>query len=120
MDRASFMSGVPVGLSELRSIEWLHLTFGFFWRSGVWGIVASLVGTLVSYVVAYGTTKAMGHAPDPTVYRRIAVPLTLAVSVGIAFLMFRWYTRWILTGRYGPLRLVVVRDASSERPVGAA
>ena len=119
MDRASSTPGVPVALAELRSAEWLHLTFGLFWRSSVWAIVASVVGTLVSYVVAYGTMKAMGNSPDPSDYRRIVVPLTLLIGVGVAFLMFRWYTRWILTGRYGPLRLVVVRAMAGERSIGA-
>ena len=120
MHRASSTPGVPVELGELCSTEWLHLTFGMFWRSVVWAIVASLVGTFVSYVVAYGMTRAMGNAPDPAAYRRIAVPLTLLVSVSTAFFMFRWYTQWILTSRYGPLRLVVVRDIAVKHPSGAA
>jgi hypothetical protein len=113
MDPASSRPGVPVTLAELRSTEWLHLTFGMFWRNVVWALIASLIGTLVSYIVAYGIGTVMGNAPDPVVYRRIAMPLTLVSSVGVAFLMFRWYTRWILSGRYGSLRLVVVRDIAS-------
>jgi hypothetical protein len=120
MDPESSAPGVPVALAELRSSDWLHLTFGMFWRSGVWAIVASLIGAVVSFIVAYGTTWMMGDAPDPLAYRRIAVPLTLLGSVGLAFLMFRWYTRWILSSRFGSLRLVVVRDTAVVPPVGAA
>lgn len=80
----------------------------------LWTIIAALVGTVVSYLVAFGLTKAMGPTLAPVAYRRIAIPLTLMVNLGVAFLMFRLYARWILTGRYGPLRLVVVRDTLVE------
>ena len=120
MERASSTQGTPVALAELRSTEWHYLTFGLFWRSVLFSIIASLVGTIVSYAVAFGIFKAMGTPPDTVAYRRIAVPLTLVVGVGVAFLMFRLYTRWILTGRYGQLRLVVVRDTTVKHHVDAA
>lgn len=118
MSRAS-TPGVPVALTELRSAEWLRLTFGLFWRSLVWAIVASLLGTAVSVAVAVGLTWAMGSAPDPQAYRRIAVPLTLLIGIGVGFLVFGSYARWILTARYGSLRLVVVRSQEAERVVDA-
>jgi hypothetical protein len=115
------MRGVPIPLSDLRPLEWVQLTLGFFWRGIAWSLVSGLIGSLMSYAVAFGVWAALGQAPAPETYNRIALPLTLLLGLLVSLVMLRWFVRMVLAGRYGHLRLAVIRDhadpAIARRPV---
>ena len=102
--------GVPVSLSDLRSREWMQLTIGFFWRGIVWSLVSGMIGTLVSYAVAFGVWATLSGTPSPQTYNRIALPLTLLLGLLVSLATLRWFVRLILTGRYGALPLTVIRE----------
>ena len=103
-------TGNPVPLSDLRPREWMQLTLGFFWRLIAWSIASTLVGTLVTYGVAFGVSAAVSPSGAFATYNRLVVPLTFLVGLVVSLVMTRWFLRLVLTGRYGALRLVVVRD----------
>ena len=104
------MQGVAVPLSDLRPREWMQLTLGFFWRGIAWSLMTGMIGTLVSYGVAFGVLAALGRTPAPESYNRIAIPLTLFLGLLVGLVTLRWFVRMVLTGRYGALRLAVIRD----------
>jgi hypothetical protein len=110
--------GVHVPLSDLRSREWTQLTIGFFWRGIVWSLLSGMIGTLLSYAVAFGVWAALSDTPSPQAYSRIALPATLLLGLIISLVTVRWFVRWVLTGRYGALRLAVIRE--DVRPVIAS
>jgi hypothetical protein len=103
-------TGVPVPLSELRAREWIWLTLGVFWRLIAWSLASTLAGTLVTYAAAYGVSAAVNRSRAFEEYNRVVVPFTLLVGLVVSLVMTRWFVRLVLTGRYGALRLAVVRD----------
>ena len=103
-------TGVPVPLSDLRKREWTQLTLGFFWRLIAWSLASTLIGTLATSAVAFGVSAAVNRSRAFEAYNRMMLPFTLLVGVVVSLVMTRWFLRLVLTGRYGALRLAVIRE----------
>ena len=111
-------TGVPVPLSDLHKREWMQLTLGFFWRLIAWSLASTLIGTLTTSAVAFGVSAAVNRSRAFETYNRMVLPLTLLIGLVVSLVMTRWFLRLVLSGRYGALRLAVIRD-DADTAIGA-
>ena len=114
---SSALLGDVVTTTQLRSNEWLRLMWGFFWRGVAFTVASALGGGIVGGVVGAVVGLVMGFAGATLEQIRAIISIVgMVLGLGVGFFMLRWYIAWLLGGRYGNLRLQIVR-LGSERIV---
>lgn len=104
-------SGRIVPIDQLEPREWVQLVLGLFSRFLVWSLATGVVGGALSYALAIGAWAALGGRSAASTFDRFGLPIAAAVSLLVGVGAMWLLARLMLTGRYGTLRLAVVREA---------
>ena len=102
--------------SDVTGGEWASLVWGFFWRGLVFTIACTLGGALAGGIVGAIMGIVMGMAGVP-LQQITSVTRVVGFILGIAVAVFglRLYITWLLSSRFGPFQLVLVRWRDAER-----
>ena len=99
-----------VPLADLRRGDWLRLMLGFFWRGLVYAVACALAGGIGGGVVGGvlgGAMAARGASVDAI--QVLVRPIGALVGLGLGFAGLRPYIGWLLSARYGAVRLAIIR-----------
>lgn len=99
-----------IATSEVSGSEWLQLMWGFLWRGIVFTIACMVAGGIAGAIVGAVIGMVMGIV-GATIGQIRSVTGTVGFILGllVGFLLLRFYIAWLLQGRYGTLRLALVR-----------
>jgi len=106
-------SSTVVPPSDLLPGEWVRLMWGFFWRSILYTLASAIGGAIAGAIVGFflGLVMAVvGYSPEEI--RSSARLIGGILGLVVAVVLLRYYVEWILRGRYGDLRLAVVRKGT--------
>ena len=113
------MDDQQIGLSELSRGDWYALSWGFLRRGLLFSVGSGVVGGVAGGIIGAvaGAVLAMASVPLEAVKTMLQL-FGVFVGFGLGFLMIPYYLRWLLSARFGNVRLVVARAA--EGGVGEA
>ena len=107
-----------VAASQLRWPDWLRLFWGLSWRQTLILLATVICSWIAGWIIgtAIGLIVALAGGDPVEAFKLPRQIFDGLVGLGIGIVFFTVWFRWILRGRYGTLRIALVRTNVPHTP----